>query len=416
MGGSFLVDAQPDFLGDRRARLLEQVPDQPDRPRHHAEPAAHLPVEAQLARERPDGSRSVQRDVFKLGHFLNEPAVFSVVAGLTSDFKEPHGSRVDGFMQWMAEAGDSLVVGDDFLRVIAPGRGFGQQLRAALGRADEHAPQPAQTGCDGRLHGFGRAEVREPRGERARREAMLDQRHHHRVEQLRLARLRRAAGELEEGHVAEVQLAEDLPRQVLAAHHDAVGARPGEIGTDRLARHQSALTPAVSMTFAHLAISASRNCAACSGLPPIGSMPIWPKRSLMPDSLVAFAVSAERRLTTSRGVPAGARNSTQVDDSIGGPPASVRVGTSGAPWMRFAENMASERIFPPRTCGISVLGTSTRTWISFAIKAVSAGAVPLYGTCTMSMPAVCFSSSVVRCAAAPMPEEPKLILPGLALA
>ena len=92
------------------------------------------------------------------------------------------------------------------------------------------------------------------------------------------------------------------------------------------------------------------------------------------------------------------------------------VGTSGAPWMRFAENMASERILPPRTCGISVLGTSTRSWISFAIRAVSAGAVPLYGTCTMSIPAVCFSSSVVRCAAAPMPEEPKLILPGLALA
>src|SRR5205807_6079987 len=98
------------------------------------------------------------------------------------------------------------------------------------------------------------------------REAMLDQRHHHRVEQLRLARLRRASGKLEEGHVAEVELAEDLPRQVLAAYHDALGARPGEIGTDRLARHQS--------TFARLAISASRNCAACSGLPPTGSMPI----------------------------------------------------------------------------------------------------------------------------------------------
>jgi hypothetical protein len=54
--------------------------------------------------------------------------------------------------------------------------------------------------------------------------------------------------------------------------------------------------------------------------------------------------------------------------------------------------------------------------MSPAISAVSAGAVPLNGMCTMSMPVVCLSSSVVRCAAAPMPEEPKLTLPGLALA
>ena len=45
--------------------------------------------------------------------------------------------------------------------------------------------------------------------------------------------------------------------------------------------------------------------------------------------------------------------------------------------MRSFENMASALILPPRTCGISVLGTSTRIWMSFAISAVSAGAVPL---------------------------------------
>ena len=53
------------------------------------------------------------------------------------------------------------------------------------------------------------------------------------------------------------------------------------------------------------------------------------------------------------------------------------VGTSGAPLMRFAENIASALILPPRTCGIIVLGTSTRIWMSFAISAMSAGAVPL---------------------------------------
>ena len=84
--------------------------------------------------------------------------------------------------------------------------------------------------------------------------------------------------------------------------------------------------------------------------------------------------------------------------------------------MRSFENMASALILPPRTCGISVLGTSTRIWMSFAISAVSAGAVPLNGTCTMSMPTVCLNNSVVRWAAAPMPEEPKFSLPGLAFA
>ena len=54
--------------------------------------------------------------------------------------------------------------------------------------------------------------------------------------------------------------------------------------------------------------------------------------------------------------------------------------------------------------------------MSFAISACSAGAVPLNGTCTMSMPAVCLKSSVVRWAAAPMPEEPKFSLPGFAFA
>ena len=68
---------------------------------------------------------------------------------------------------------------------------------------------------------------------------------------------------------------------------------------------------------------------------------------------------------------------TQVEDSSGGPPASAMVGTSGAPLMRFTENIASAFILPPRTCGIIVLGTSTRIWMSFAISAMSAGAVPL---------------------------------------
>ena len=44
--------------------------------------------------------------------------------------------------------------------------------------------------------------------------------------------VRESAGQLEEGHVAEVEVAEDLARQVLAAHHDAVARRPAEVAAD----------------------------------------------------------------------------------------------------------------------------------------------------------------------------------------
>src|SRR5262249_55928403 len=58
--------------------------------------------------------------------------------------------------------------------------------------------------------------------------------------------------------------------------------------------HCSAFTPAVLMTLAHLAISSRRNLPASSGELPTGSMPIWLKRSLISDSLIALRVSAER--------------------------------------------------------------------------------------------------------------------------
>src|SRR5258708_6721900 len=240
---------------------------------------------------------------------------------------------------------------------------------------DENASEPAQTRRHRGLHRLGRAEVGEAGGEGARRDAMFDQGHHHGVEQPGFFFKRNSSGQFEERHVAEAQVAEDLSRQILAANHNALRRRPGQVGADGL--HCSAFTPAAVMTLAHFAISLSRNCTASSPVLPTGMMPIWLKRSFMSDSLIAFTVSALNRLTISRGVPAGAMNSTQVEDSSGGPPASVMVGTSGAPWIRFAENIASALIFPPRTCGMSVLGTSTRTWISFAITAVRAGAVPL---------------------------------------
>src|SRR5450755_503147 len=139
----------------------------------------------------------------------------------------------------------------------------------------------------------------------------------------------------------------------------------------------SGFTPAVEITLAHLAISSSRNLPASAGVLPTASMPMVSKRALMSAEATALAVSAAIRLTISRGVPAGARNKTQVEPSISGPPASAMVGTSAAPTTRLAENMPSALILPARTCGISVLGTSTRIWMFPPIRSCSAGAVPL---------------------------------------
>src|SRR5439155_19097323 len=112
---------------------LQQVAVRPGRPRHHAEPAAHLPVEAELARERPRPSGTINGNAFHLPYRFHQFTKLPVVARLPGDFKEPHGWRVDWLVKRMAEAGDSLVVGDDLPRIVAPRNGFGQELRAALG-------------------------------------------------------------------------------------------------------------------------------------------------------------------------------------------------------------------------------------------------------------------------------------------
>src|SRR6185295_8014566 len=105
--------------------------------------------------------------------------------------------------------------------------------------------------------------------------------------------------ELEKGHVAEVQSAEDLAGQVAPAHHDAVGVRPAELGAD----HQSALMLASLTTLAHRCTSAFKKPLKCSGVPATTSTPVLPKRSLTSGDLSTFTISALSRCTISRGVP-----------------------------------------------------------------------------------------------------------------
>jgi hypothetical protein len=90
--------------------------------------------------------------------------------------------------------------------------------------------QAAQARGHRGLQRFGGARIGEARGQRARRHAMLDQRDDDGVEGDGLLRRRDAPRELQEGHVAQVQVAEDFRGQVAPAHGDPVGGAVAQLG------------------------------------------------------------------------------------------------------------------------------------------------------------------------------------------
>ena len=81
-------------------------------------------------------------------------------------------------------------------------------------------PTAQQTGGDRRLQRFGSGRVDHARGDHAGREPVLHQRHQHGIEQRRLRGGRTAAGDLEEHHLREADLADELLDQIDIAHVD----------------------------------------------------------------------------------------------------------------------------------------------------------------------------------------------------
>src|SRR5439155_14995997 len=76
---------------------------------------------------------------------------------------------------------------------------------------------------------------------------------------------------------------------------------------------------------------------------------------------------------------------------------------------------ASARILPPLMWPSDEgrLSKSTCTWP--AMRSVSAGPAPLYGTCSILHPVIDMKSSPDMCTDVPLPDEAMLILPGFAL-
>src|SRR5438876_662180 len=93
---------------------------------------------------------------------------------------------------------------------------------------------------------------------------------------------------------------------------------------------------------------------------------------------------------------------------------SPTVGTSGNNFKRVAVVTANGRSLPALMCSIDALTLSIITCTYPAIRSVSAGDAPRYGTCTMLVLVIILNSSPATWGGVPLPPEPKLTLPGLA--
>src|SRR4029079_7266367 len=116
------------------------------------------------------------------------------------------------------------------------------------------------------------------------------------------------------------------------------------------------------------------------------------------------------------GVPAGARTPNHDDASNPGSPDSASVGTSGSAAERSALVTASARNLPALMNESDDGRLSNINCTCPPIRSVSAGLLPLYGTCVISTPVIVLNSSPDRWIDVPLPDDAKLSLPGFAFA
>ena len=120
------------------------------------------------------------------------------------------------------------------------------------------------------------------------------------------------------------------------------------------------------------------------------------KRSLMSAVASALTDSALSLAMISFGVPFGATNPNHDCTSKPATPASPIVGTSGAEGERCALVTANARSLPAFTCGNAEGMLSNITCTCPPIISVIAGALPLYGMCTISTFASILNNSPER--------------------
>ncbi len=109
-----------------------------------------------------------------------------------------------------------------------------------------------------------------------------------------------------------------------------------------------------------------------------------------------------------RGVFAGTSTPYQLLASKPGSPASATVGRSGNSAERLAVLTAIPLILPAFICGTAVAAVANTSCMLPATRSIIAGPPPLYGTCTILVPAMVLNNSSARCPVPPTPEEPPL--------
>src|ERR1035437_7536590 len=95
---------------------------------------------------------------------------------------------------------------------------------------------------------------------------------------------------------------------------------------------------------------------------------------------------------------------------------AIIVGTSGAAGERVVVVTVRARSLPARTCGIAGGMPQKNINTCPPMRSGITCPAPLYGTCTMSIFSIVFSSSPERCCTLPMPGEAKVSCAGRALA
>ncbi len=112
-----------------------------------------------------------------------------------------------------------------------------QQAGRPFDRSAKSIAHAQETSGDGALHGFRSAEIRQTGRDRARCHAVLDKRDGQGVEDYRLLVGWKPTLQLEERHVPEGNLADQLFGQVVAADDDPIRGAPAEVGAELFPCH-----------------------------------------------------------------------------------------------------------------------------------------------------------------------------------
>src|SRR5258706_11318435 len=255
-GTRFFLRAYLNFARHRIADFFENMADESDCTRDDADAAHDLPWQAELARERADGARGIDRKhlaVRFLRAFRNQlyqlhvRPLEPVRAG---DFEQASGARIGRHVEMVADARyDAAVrvrlndlvcqrievdvrfgIGHRFLqhaRGVLHGTGLARFADHSACHATAHAQQPRG---DCRLDRFGRAGIGHACDDGVGRHAVLDESHSDRIEYNGFLRRRNAFGHFQKRHVAEIELAEDVARKIKPVHRDPVGFDTRDVG------------------------------------------------------------------------------------------------------------------------------------------------------------------------------------------